>query len=75
MVKAEQVGPDIVMQMQFAQAMLKMSPSDGIGVALSYLLLMSELEPARVRAILNEKVVREGFVGVSMIETLNRICR
>lgn len=67
--------PNLPLQIQFAQGMLEMAPQDGIGMALSYLLMMSIQQPEMLRTVLNEKVVREGFVGVSMIETLNRICR
>lgn len=65
----------LAMQTQFAKGMLEMSPQDGIGVALSYLLLMSYRQPEMLRKVLNEKVVREGFRGMSMIETLKRICK
>lgn len=66
---------DLTMQVQYAKGMLAMKPEHGIGVALSYLLMASCEHPDMLRRVLNEKVVREGFTGVSMIETLTRICR
>lgn len=65
----------LAMQTQYAKGMLEMPPQDGIGVALSYLLMASYQHPEMLRVVLNEKVVKEGFRGVSMIETLNRLCR
>jgi hypothetical protein len=65
----------LAMQVQYAKGMLEMAPQDGIGVALSYLLMASMRHPEMLRRVLNEQVIREGFGGVSMIETLNRLCR
>lgn len=68
-------GARLVLQTQMAKALLELQPHDAIGVALSYLLLAAHRHPEMLRRVLNEPVVREGFRGVSMIETLNRVCR
>lgn len=65
----------LVIQTQFAKAMTEMAPQDGIGLALSYLLIMSLAQPEMLQKALSEPVIREGFRGVSMIETLKRVCR
>lgn len=65
----------LAMQTRYAKSMLEMTPQDGIGIALSYLLMAAGQYPDMLRTVLNEKVVRDGFRGVSMIETLNRISR
>lgn len=48
---------------------------DAAGAAFSYLLLMTELQPGILRILLNEKVVKSGFVGESMINVLQRAAR
>ncbi len=64
---------DLPAQSAILKQMLVMNPPDAIGAALAYLLLQSAEHPAVVRRVLNEKVVREGFAGVSMLTVLNRL--
>lgn len=71
MVDAERVA----VQTEVAKVLLELQPEDGIGVAVSFLLLMSQRQPTMVRRVLNERVIQEGFRGVSMLETLIRVCR
>lgn len=56
-----------------ALAKLQSLPSNlAIAVCLSYLLYHSENHHEVFRKLLNEKVVRNGFQGESMINVLNR---
>lgn len=67
-----------VIQVQFAKAMTEMSPQDGIGLALGYLLLAMNGNPKErnlLRVALNEQVIREGFSGTSFIAELTRAAR
>lgn len=61
------------LQTQLAKTLLALPPAEAIGATLSYLLLASTTHPEMLRRVLNEQVVREGFRGVSMLETLNRV--
>lgn len=66
-----------VIQVQFAKAMTEMDPQDGIGLVLSYLLLVMNDDQGRekLRRALNENIIREGFRGSSFIAELNRAAR
>lgn len=71
-------GEDEHIQMQLCSDMMKVGAKNAIGVSLSYLLAISMSGPEAVemlRRTLNEKIVREGFRGESMITLLNRIAR
>ena len=63
------------MQVQYAKGMLDMTPADGIGVALAYLIHASASYPDRLRRALSEPIHREGFRGISILEVLKRVCR
>lgn len=62
-------------QAQLLKVMIGMPVSDSIGVALSYLLQCSYDHPDVLRRVLNERVVREGFRGESMLTVLTRSAR
>lgn len=55
--------------------LLAMPVRDSIGVCCSYLLHAALSHPALLRRVMNEQVVREGFVGTSLLETIKRACR
>lgn len=48
---------------------------NAIGAACSYLLHCAYNEPETLRRVMNEKVVREGFAGISLLQLINRVCR
>lgn len=62
-------------QAQMLNALLKLAPQDAAGVACSMLLYLSETQPKMLERLLNEPVVREGFTGVSLLETFKRVAR
>lgn len=65
----------IAEQMAALDTLRHLNRPDAVGAACSYLLLVAQLDPEMLRKVLNEKVVREGFRGVSLLETFNRLCR
>lgn len=65
-----------VAQENAAMGILVGLPLDlAIGAACSYLLWAAENHRDETRAVLNERVVREGFSGQSLLATLNRVAR
>lgn len=65
-----------VMEQNAALGVLVGLPIDlAIGAACSYLLWASEEHREETRRVLNERVIREGFTGVSLLETFNRVAR
>ncbi len=59
-------------QMEMLMTLLKMPVVDTIGVCCSLLLQYSYDHPEVLRRVLNERVVREGFSGVSLLTVLKR---
>ena len=57
------------------QVLQQFKVRNGIGAALSYVLHCAENHPDVLRRVMNEKVHREGFRGISLLEHLNRVCR
>ena len=68
-------GPDIAAQTAVLQILYAMPIHDAIGVACSYLLHCSFNHRDTLRAVMNEKIVREGFSGISLLERLRRVCQ
>lgn len=58
-------------------AMLKvlqaMPVADAIGVACSFLLHCSYNHRTEFRRVMNEKVIHEGFSGISLLQRFNRV--
>jgi hypothetical protein len=63
------------LQAQLSKALLQLRPETGIGTAASFLLLMAARQPDMVRRVLNEKVIKQGFVGVSLLDKLQHIAK
>ena len=66
---------DVAVQAEMLHMLLAATEVDAVGAACSFLLWMSETNPAVLQRVLKEQVVREGFRGVSLLETFNRVCR
>jgi hypothetical protein len=66
---------DVAVQAEMLRMLLAATEVDAIGAACSFLLFMSEANPEVFRRVMNEPVVKEGFRGVSLLETFNRVCR
>lgn len=67
--------PDISAQMRLLKAMQLMPLHDALGVCCSMLLQASYDHPEVVRRLLSERVVREGFSGVSLLTMLQRAAK
>lgn len=66
---------DYQLQAGLCKAMAGMSPHNALGAAFAYLLLAAELQPDLVRNLLNERVVKYGTAGESMLSVLSRVAR
>lgn len=66
---------ETAVQMGLLQVLLRETTPNAVGVACSYLLHCALNEPEVLRRVLNEKVIREGFTGVSLLELLNKVGR
>lgn len=49
--------------------------NDAIGAACSFLLHCSYNHRGMLRRVLNERVIREGFSGISLLELLKRVSK
>ncbi len=67
---------NIANQMAMCEMLLHSgSVGDSVGAACSYLLYVANLQPDVLRRVMNEKIIREGFMGVSLLETIQRVCK
>lgn len=66
---------DIGDQMAALKVLQGLTMQNAIGAACSYLLHCAMKHPELTRRVLNEKVIREGFRGMSLLETLTRVCK
>ena len=57
------------------QTLIGLPVADAIGVACSYLLHCAYNHKVELRRVLNERVIREGFSGISLLELLKRVSR
>jgi hypothetical protein len=55
------------------QILMDMSVGDAIGAACSFLLHCAYNHRVEFRRVMNEKVVREGFTGISLLEVFKRV--
>ena len=58
---------------QMVKALSKLPQADAVGIACAYLLQCAKKNPAMLRRVVNEPVVREGFTGQSLLATLKRL--
>lgn len=65
-------GGDLAAQNQGLQLLQQLPVMDAIGVACSFLLHCSYNHRQAFRRVMNEKVVREGFGGVSLLKIFMR---
>jgi len=65
----------IMAQTQALQVLQRLPVTDAIGAACSFLLHCAYNHRDAFRRVMNEKVVREGFTGISLIQLFNRVCR
>lgn len=55
------------------KALQSLPVEDAIGAACSFLLHCSYQHTEMTRRVLNEKVIRHGFRGISLLEHLNKV--
>ena len=55
--------------------LLALPVSDAMGAACSFLLHCAIHEREKLRRVLNERVIREGFTGISLLELFKRVCK
>lgn len=65
-------GQHILAQTAAMNVLLKLPVSDAIGAACSYLLHCAYNHRVEFRRVMNEKVIREGFGGISLLQVLKR---
>jgi hypothetical protein len=68
-----QQGPDMALQMGLLTALQAAPTQEAVGVCCAYLLHCADTQPEMVRRVLRERVVREGFSGVSLLTVLTRV--
>lgn len=73
--EAADLNQSLAMQRDLIFMMTSLPVRDSIGVACSYLLYAAMNHQTELRRAMNEKVVREGFRGESLLETIQRACR
>jgi len=66
---------DIGDQMAALKVLQGLTVQNAVGAACSFLLHCAIKHPDMTRRVLNEKVIREGFRGMSLLETLTRVCK
>lgn len=49
--------------------------SDQLGVAIAIMIDAAERQPEVFRRVMNEKIIREGFTGISAWEHFRRFCK
>lgn len=57
------------------QLLTRMDVGDAIGAACSFLLHCAYHHRVELRRVMNEKVIREGFSGISLLDLLRRVSR
>ena len=64
-------------QTTMTQALLKLPAHEALGVACSFILQIAHSPEHRVmfRRVMNEKVIRNGFGGESLLKVINRHAR
>ena len=63
---------DTVIQHQLFQQLLAVPVGTAIGVACSFLLFCATQHRTEFRRVMNERVVREGLSGISLLDVFKR---
>lgn len=70
----EAIG-QVVRQNGALQVLLRMPLGDAIGAAAAFLLHCAHNHRVEFRRVMNEKVLREGFRGISLLEEFKRVSK
>lgn len=68
-------GIAVTKQNELLQLLLALPLADAIGAACSFLLHCAYNHRVEFRRVMNEKVVHEGFSGISLLQLFNRVSR
>lgn len=68
-------GQSLARQLVALRTLRSLPLSDAIGAACSFLLECAYNHTTEFRRVMNEKVIPEGFTGVSLIEVFKRMSR
>lgn len=66
-------GQRVARQNAALQLLQSMNLGDAIGAACSFLLFCAYNHRTEFRRVMNERVIREGFSGVSLLEVFKRV--
>jgi hypothetical protein len=66
-------GQRLVRQNEALMILQRLPIGDAIGAACSFLLHCAYNHRVEFRRVMNEKVIREGFSGVSLLEVFKRV--
>lgn len=66
-------GQSVMRQNAALKTLTSMPVGDAIGAACSFLLHCAYNHRTEFRRVMNEKVIREGFSGVSLLEVFKRV--
>lgn len=73
MAEKETSVPSVMIQNQALQLLQGLPVADAIGAACSFLLHCAYNHRTEFRRVMNEKVLREGFSGISLLQLFNRV--
>jgi hypothetical protein len=65
----------LMLQTTVLRQLQEMPVGDAIGACCSFLLHCSYNHRDMFRRVMNERVVREGFAGISLLEVFKRTCK
>lgn len=70
-----QENRSLAAQTAAVQVLAQLPVHDAMGAACSFLLSCAYNHQEMFRRVMNEKVIREGFTGISLIQLFKRVCR
>lgn len=65
-------GQHVLAQTTAMNVLIKLPVADAIGAACSFLLHCAYNHRTEFRRVMNEKVIREGFTGISLLRVFRR---
>lgn len=68
-------GQKLIAQNAALRVLTELPLGDGIGAACSFLLHCAYNHRVEFRRVMNEKVIREGFSGISLLDVFKRVSK
>lgn len=69
------VESNIVAQNEALKLLIALPTGDAIGAAAAFMLHCAHNHRVQFRRVMNEKVIHEGFSGISLLDLFKRVCR